>query len=60
MRKKVEYKDIKIWNAMEKSVITVMEGRTSGQGDKEVGKRSRKSAYVRMKGKNRNGDSEMY
>ena len=35
---------------MEKTVIAVMEGRTTGQGDEEVRKRSRKFAYVGMKG----------
>lgn len=30
---------------MEKTVIVVMEGRTAGQGNEEVGKRSRKFAY---------------
>lgn len=45
---------------MEKSVIAVTEGRTAGEGDEEVGKRSRKFAYVGMKGKNKTGDSEKY
>jgi len=42
---------------MEKSVITVTEGRTAGQGDEEVRERSRKFSYIGMKGKNRIGDS---
>lgn len=45
---------------MEKTVIAVMEGRTAGQGDEEVEKRSRNFAYVGMKGKNKTGESEMY
>lgn len=45
---------------MEKTVIAVMEEGTAGQGDEEVGKRSRKFAYVGVKGKNKTGDSEMY
>lgn len=44
---------------MEKTVTAVTEGRTASQGDEEVGKRSRKFAYVEMKGKNKTGDSEM-
>lgn len=44
---------------MKKSVIAITEGRTAGQGD-EVGKRSRKFAYVGMKAKNETRDSKMY
>lgn len=44
---------------MKKTVIAVMEERTANQGDEEVGKRSRKFAYIGMKGKNKTGDSEM-
>lgn len=45
---------------MQKPVIAVMEGRTAGQEDEEVGKRSRKFAYLGMKGENKTEDSEMY
>lgn len=45
---------------MERPVIAVMEGRTAGQGDEEVGKRSRKFAYLGMKGENKTEHSEIY